>query len=113
MRDYLAQARTVRSSDYAAAQARCAVAQAEAEFWLSGFDALLTPSAPDEAPEGYASTGTSTFNRAWTLLGVPCVSVPGATGLQGLPMGLQLVAPRGADARLLALAAQLEHRLPC
>ena len=45
-----------------------AVAQAEAELWLSGFDALLTPSAPDEAPEGYASTGTSTFNRAWTLL---------------------------------------------
>ena len=39
-------------------------------------DFLLTPSAPSEAPASLASTGDPVFNRAWTLLGHPCVTVP-------------------------------------
>jgi Asp-tRNA(Asn)/Glu-tRNA(Gln) amidotransferase A subunit family amidase len=72
---------------------------------------LLTPSAPDEPPEGLASTGPSTFNRLWTLLGWPCVNVPGLSGLHGAPMGVQLTGPAGADAQLLALARRLERAL--
>ena len=67
-----------------------------------------TASAPDEAPPGLASTGDSSFNRLWTLLGVPCVSVPGAVGDHGAPVGLQLVAPHGADAQVQLTRAVMD-----
>jgi Asp-tRNA(Asn)/Glu-tRNA(Gln) amidotransferase A subunit family amidase len=109
LRDYLQDAREIAPSAYETAQAVATQARREAEAWMQGFDALLTPSAPDEAPAGYASTGPSTFNRLWTLLGLPCISVPGATGDHGAPMGLQLIAPLGADARLLVAAQRLQE----
>jgi Asp-tRNA(Asn)/Glu-tRNA(Gln) amidotransferase A subunit family amidase len=67
-------------------------------------DVLLTPSAPDEAPQGLASTGSSLFNRNWTLLGVPCVTVPFGRGAKGLPLGLQIVGRYDDDARVLKAA---------
>ena len=44
-------------------------------------DVMLTPSAPGAAPDGLGSTGEPTFNRLWTLLGTPCVNVPGLSTL--------------------------------
>ncbi|GAB2583716.1 amidase [Ramlibacter solisilvae] len=111
LRDYLLQARQIGDPDYAAAQAVAAGARLACAPWLPGIDVLLTPSAPDEPPGGYASTGTSTFNRAWTLLGTPCLNVPGATGVNGLPMGLQVIAPPGEDSRCLAAGLMLESLL--
>jgi Asp-tRNA(Asn)/Glu-tRNA(Gln) amidotransferase A subunit family amidase len=83
------------------------------EAWMAqqGLHALLTPSAPGEAPLGLSGTGTSTFNRLWTLLGWPCVSVPGATGEGGAPVGVQVIAGGGADALALRLAAVAEAGL--
>ncbi|MDQ4061279.1 MAG: amidase, partial [Pseudomonadota bacterium] len=52
-------------------------------------DVLITPAAPGEAPEGLASTGDSVFNRHWTSLGTPCVTLPGLNGRRGLPVGIQ------------------------
>ncbi|HVP67222.1 MAG TPA: amidase [Anaeromyxobacteraceae bacterium] len=72
---------------------------------LAGTDALLTPSAPGEAPPGLSSTGDPAFNRIWTLLGVPCVSVPAGRSPAGLPVGVQLVAAPGDDFRLAGIAA--------
>ncbi|HEY8049777.1 MAG TPA: amidase [Ramlibacter sp.] len=111
LRDYLAQARNTSDESYAQAQATARSARLAAHKWIEGIDVLLTPSAPDEAPEGYASTGASTFNRAWTLLGTPCVNVPGATGVRGLPMGVQLVAAPGEDSVCLAAGELLEAAL--
>jgi Asp-tRNA(Asn)/Glu-tRNA(Gln) amidotransferase A subunit family amidase len=71
-------------------------------------DFLLTPGAAGEAPEGYATTGSSLFNRVWTLLGVPCVSIPHGTGPRGLPLGVQLVGAFDADMELLAWAGWME-----
>lgn len=68
-------------------------------------DVVLTPAAPGEAPEGLHTTGDWIFNGIWTLLHVPCVSIPAIRGPKGLPVGIQLVGPRLADARLLAIAA--------
>lgn len=107
LRDYLREARKVGDDAYAQAQATAKRARLGAAGWLGGIDVLLTPSAPDEPPEGYASTGVSTFNRAWTLLGTPCVSVPGATGVNGLPMGLQLIAAPNEDSLCLAAGVLL------
>ncbi len=111
LRAYLQTAGEVSASAYEAAQHRALQARADAQAWLQGMDALLTPSAPDQAPLGYASTGPATYNRAWTLLGLPCINVPGLLGEHGAPMGLQLIGRSGADAQLLALAHRLEQAL--
>ena len=72
------------------------------------FDAYLTFSSPGAAPETLASTGDSRFNRLWTLMGVPCVNIPGLTNGSGLPVGVQVVAPFGQDARALSVARVVE-----
>ena len=71
---------------------------------LRDVDFLLTPSTPSEAPASLASTGDPVFNRAWTLLGVPCVTLPHGKGAHGLPLGIQLVGPFDADMALLGWA---------
>lgn len=68
------------------------------------YDAILTPSAPDEAPPGPQDTGAATFNRIWTLLHTPCVNVPGLLGPNHLPIGVTLTGPRFSDRRILSLA---------
>jgi Asp-tRNA(Asn)/Glu-tRNA(Gln) amidotransferase A subunit family amidase len=111
LRTYLEEARKVTDAAYAAAQATARRARLQAHAWLDGVDVLITPSAPDEAPLGLESTGASTFNRAWTLLATPCVNVPGATGVSGAPMGVQVVAAPGEDSMSLAAAEVLEGLL--
>ncbi|MDH3701864.1 MAG: amidase [Alphaproteobacteria bacterium] len=68
------------------------------------FDAneiILTPSAPGEAPLGLHSTGNSVFNRVWTTLHVPCLTIPVQDGPNGLPLGVQFVEPLSDEANLL------------
>jgi len=67
-------------------------------------DFLLAPSATGEAPASLASTGDPVFNRAWTLLGVPCITIPYGKGSHGLPLGVQLVGAFDSDSALLAQA---------
>ena len=71
-------------------------------------EVMLTPSAPGAAPKGLGSTGEPTFNRLWTLLGTPCVNVPGLSDADGLPLGVQVVARFGRDRFALSAAAWLE-----
>jgi Asp-tRNA(Asn)/Glu-tRNA(Gln) amidotransferase A subunit family amidase len=47
----------------------------------------------------------------WTLLGVPCVTLPVRWADNGLPIGVQLVGRIGDDARLMACAGFLERSL--
>jgi amidase len=72
---------------------------------FAGVDVLLTPAAVGEAPEGLSSTGDPALNRVWTLLGVPCLSLPAASGPHGLPVGVQLVAAHRRDLELARGAA--------
>ncbi len=81
-----------------------AAALAATDRFFADYDAILTPAAPGEAPKGLHSTGSPEFNRLWTVLGTPCVSLPVGLGPNGLPVGLQLVGPRGGDRALLALS---------
>lgn len=111
LRDYLAQARGIGDAEYDAGLNAAAAGRAALGELFDGIDVLLTPGAPDEAPEGYGSTGTSSFNRAWTLLHVPCLNVPGATGTTGLPMGVQVIAPVGGEALCLRAGWVLEQAL--
>ncbi|WP_423958153.1 amidase [Bradyrhizobium sp.] len=66
----------------------------------AGYDAVLTPSARGEAPEG-TKTGEAALNAIWTLLHVPVVQIPGFKGPSGMPVGLSLTSPRYTDRRLL------------
>jgi Asp-tRNA(Asn)/Glu-tRNA(Gln) amidotransferase A subunit family amidase len=73
--------------------------------------AIVVPAAPGEAPEGHAYTGNPIFQRMWTLLGTPAVTIPAGRGLGGLPVGIQLVGRIGDDARLMECALFAERAL--
>jgi Asp-tRNA(Asn)/Glu-tRNA(Gln) amidotransferase A subunit family amidase len=91
-------------------QARQAQTTAIAALYglMADMDALLTPSAPGEAPEGLGWTGEPAFNSLWTMLHGPNVTIPAGTGPKGLPMGVQLVGRVGADATTLGWARWLQ-----
>lgn len=104
--DVLAEGRAVDAQAYAAGLARVAQYRDTINGCFGGFDALICPSAPGEAPAGMA-TGNPIFQVSWTLLGVPCLNLPVGSGPHGLPVGIQLVGRRHDDARLLGLGRQL------
>ena len=68
------------------------------------YDAILTPAANGPAPVGLAYAGDPIFNGMWTLLHVPCLTMPARVDAGAMPVGLQLVGPRFGDARLLGVA---------
>ena len=78
---------------------------------LADCDAWLTASVPGEAIPRSEGNGEATFNRLFSALHLPCVTVPGLKGPAGLPVGVQFVGARFADMRVLAAAAVLEELL--
>ncbi|MFO0294009.1 MAG: amidase [Rhodospirillales bacterium] len=74
-------------------------------------DVFIVPAAPGTAPRGLTWTGDSVFSGFWSLLRVPCTTSPYATGVDGLPLGVQLIGRYGADERLLAVTRWAAHRL--
>ncbi|MGQ0522436.1 MAG: amidase [Betaproteobacteria bacterium] len=104
MQKMIGQHSTMPREPYAAALQRARACRRVFADLMSEVDVLLTPSAPGEAPEGIAHTGSSIFNRNWTLLGVPCVTIPAAHGPQGLPISVQLVGRDDDDERVLRCA---------
>jgi Asp-tRNA(Asn)/Glu-tRNA(Gln) amidotransferase A subunit family amidase len=101
----------VGADAYDAALAETAAARAGLDGFFGSCDAMLVPAAPGEAPEGLGYTGNPVFSRMWTLLGVPCVTVPAIWGASGLPTGIQLVGRIGHDAELMAAALFAERAL--
>jgi amidase len=96
---------------YDAAVAETAAARARLDAFFGPCDAMLAPAAPGEAPPGLGYTGNPVFNRMWTLLGVPCLTLPAVWGDSGLPTGVQLIGRIGDDARLIAAGLFLELAL--
>ena len=94
-----------------AARAQARACRAAAGDAFGDRDVLLTPSAPGEAPEGLGMTGDPIFQTTWTLLHLPCVTLPFATGPRGLPIGVQLIGSRGEDAAALAVAKWFHGRM--
>ncbi|MBC7281353.1 amidase [Hoeflea sp.] len=74
-------------------------------------DAIITPAATGPAPKGLDSTGNPIFSAIWTLCGTPVITLPLFETGEGMPMGVQLVGPRGGDARLLRTARWLVKHL--
>lgn len=87
-------------------------------------DVLLTPTlAAPPLPTGRwhgrgalwtltAAAAWIPFTPPWNTTGAPAANVPAGTSTRGLPLGVQLAAPPGADRLLLSLSAQLEAARP-
>lgn len=78
----------------------------EVNEMFGDLDAIICPSTPSEAPEGWG-TGSPIFQVMWTLLGVPCLNLPVGFGPNQMPLGIQLIGRRYDDANLLALGDYL------
>jgi len=109
MRKHIAKHLETPHAEYAEALRHARECRAEFAAVTGGIDVLLTPSAPGYAPQGIAGTGSSLFNRNWTTLHLPCVTIPAPRAGGGLPLGLQLVGRHDEDERVL-LAAEWVRR---
>ncbi|MBL8675620.1 MAG: amidase, partial [Rhodospirillales bacterium] len=99
-----------------------AAARSVAAFF-TGYDYLLTPTTAcvswpvervfpeiiENKPAG--PRGHAAFTPLFNLALAPAISVPCGAGRDGLPVGLQIVAPRLHDRPLLAMAARAEMAL--
>ena len=72
------------------------------------YHGVLTPSSPGVAPKGLKSTGTAEFNKVWSYLGTPTISLPLLEGENNLPLGIQLIGNKYDDHRFLGVAKWLE-----
>lgn len=107
LREGLRKAESLTQADFVEAtqageRARCRFPEA-----VKGYDAVISLSATGEAPAGQHSTGDPIMNSMWTLLYAPCVTIPVLTGASGLPIGIQVIAPRYQDDSALNVAQWL------
>ncbi len=86
-------------------------AQLEEQMAKEGIDLWVCPSAPGAAPAGIQATGDPIMNLPWTHAGMPAISLPAGRAENGLPLGLQCVAPFGADEYLIAWCNMLADRM--
>lgn len=117
--DVAARLRQASRTDEIALKAAAAVRHwftADVDQALADCDVLALPTLPeppprlDQAADTGASVGMTALVRPFNLSGHPAISLPLNTA-HGLPVGLQLVALRGADERLCAIAQRLTERL--
>ena len=92
--------------------------------WFASTDVLVLPvlatdpiSAGPWASRSWArnvavNTRYAPFCAVWNLVGFPAMTVPAGISSAGMPIGAQLVAPRGGEQRLLSVAMQLEQLQP-
>ncbi len=74
---------------------------------LSGYDAILMPSAQTTAPMR-DSTGSGIFCAPASFTGLPAIALPSGIGTDGLPLSVQLISAPFGEATLLAAAAWVE-----
>ena len=102
---------SVTAVDYNKSISRMAELYPSFDQLFEWHDAIMTPAAIGEAPMGLESTGSPAFCTIWTYFGMPAITVPLLQGASGMPIGVQLVGPRGDDARLLRTARWLVERV--
>jgi aspartyl-tRNA(Asn)/glutamyl-tRNA(Gln) amidotransferase subunit A len=77
-------------------------------------DVLVTPTVPEPAPRIDEDERTHVlrvlpYTAAVNMVGLPAVSLPMGFG-DGLPLGVQVIGPRGGDALVLRMAHALEQQ---
>ena len=105
MRRYIENGHKISRNDYVSGLRRLDDCRARLAAIFDAFDVLLVPCVPGEAPKGLDGTGDPSMQAIWTALHTPTVTLPTHRGPNDLPVGIQLVAQRYDDDRLLACAA--------
>lgn len=108
LRARIEEGRACSPQDYDEMRAAASACRQEMDDVFLRYDVLLGAAATGEAPVGLETTGKAPFNRTWTLMHVPCVTVPAGQGPTGLPVGLQIVGRRTSDALTLAAAQWIQ-----
>lgn len=101
LQDYIGEGLNIPAERYIEAQA---VRQRYRSRFAEAFataDLLATPAAPTTAPHGQHETGSPAFNQPFSNLGVPTLALPNGFADNGLPTGLQLIAPMYEEQRLI------------
>jgi aspartyl-tRNA(Asn)/glutamyl-tRNA(Gln) amidotransferase subunit A len=103
-------------ADRVRAQLRRSAAQAFEQVDALAWPSIPAPAPPIEDPTVTLPSGRHPadyanvrFGGIANLLGVPAISVPCGFSTENLPLGLQLLAPWGEDARLLDIAELFEQ----
>ncbi len=110
LREQLDRAAAITVENYDAARGTASRARRSLGDFMRDVDVILTPSAPGAAPHGLGFTGDPAFNRLWTLMGTPCVNVPGLSDGE-LPLGVQIVGDFGCDREVLEAALFVERAI--
>lgn len=111
MRDMIARGERITSGEYVDALRRQPGYRARFEKLVSDFDYVVTPSTASVAPPVGEAERPDTC-LVWTFLGTPVLSVPAfRSDGEGMPHGLQVVAPRFADLRLLDFAEAVHESM--
>jgi Asp-tRNA(Asn)/Glu-tRNA(Gln) amidotransferase A subunit family amidase len=97
---------TISAQRYDEARRRIAQARIRIAEIYEATPVILVPAATGQAPRGLALTGDSRMNSPWTSLGTPAITIPMPVG-DALPLGLQLTAAHGQDARVVRTAVRL------
>ncbi|MDT8331967.1 amidase [Roseomonas gilardii] len=103
-------ARSMTRADYAMMLDRRQAARETFACLAARCDAVVSLTAPGAAPVGLGSTGNPVFVAPGSMLGVPALALPCLTA-GGLPLGLQLLGFRDADATLFGHAAWVDRAL--
>jgi len=114
--------------DYVRARRALTTATRELAEAFEAIDVLLLPTTADLPPRtghidgrtaafrldrwNQASYGYAPYTEVFNVTGQPAISLPLAMSSGGLPIGVQLAAPLGEDARVLALAGWFEREQP-
>ncbi|MFG2555404.1 amidase [Streptomyces sp. NPDC048581] len=100
-------------ADPAPAQRIRAANDSRLDALFADAELLLTPTAPT-SPHGHEGPGdrySTALTWAFNLSGHPAISIPSGFDPDGCPVGLQLVAARGAEALLLRVAGAAERHM--
>ena len=109
--EQLERGRAISFDEYFKAKSAAAAYRAKLEDLFGDADILMAHAASGEAPVGTAYTGFSFLNGVCTMLGTPCVNVPGLKGPNSMPIGLLAIGRVGDDRRTLAAANWMALRL--
>ena len=74
------------------------------------YHGVLSPCSTGVADKGLKSTGSADFNRVWSYMHTPAISLPLLQGENNLPLGVQLIGDKYDDHRFLGVARWLEQK---
>jgi aspartyl-tRNA(Asn)/glutamyl-tRNA(Gln) amidotransferase subunit A len=101
--------------DYALARRTQALLRRQCEQLFAKYDLVLLPATPTAAPAEQPPTATGVvppptlFTAYANVVGIPSLTLPGGFTSEGLPLGLQVLAPHFAEARALRAGHAFEQ----